>query len=120
MNPDEIVLAAIFFGSIVSIIFIITVGSIIKAWMRKGSSKNLSENQEFLDALREFKENMERRMANVEAIVSAEEYYKPSLKSGNQKKNVKPQSAIELEFEDESRREEQPNESSKLRNALNQ
>lgn len=120
MSPDEIIGMSIFFGSVVSVIFIVVVGSIIKTWLKKGSNKNLSENKEFLDALREFKENMERRMSNIEEIVSAEEYSQSSLKSGGEKKKLKSQSAIELELEDESRREKKAEETAKLRNMLNQ
>lgn len=119
MGPDEVVGMAIFFGSIVSIVFIIMVGSIIKTWMKKGSSKSLSENQEFLEALREFKENMERRMSNLEEIVSAEKPSYTSLNSGKEKKNA--QSAIELELENEPQTKSKSGEqNAKLRNMLNQ
>ena len=116
MSPDEIIGMSIFFGSIVAVIFIITVGSIVKAWLKKNSSKSLSENQEFLDALREFKENMERRMSNLEEIVSEERF--SSLSAKVEKKNT--QRAIELEFDDESREERKAEETAKLRNMLNQ
>lgn len=119
MSPDEVIGMAIFFGSIVSIVFIIMVGSLIKTWMKRGSAKSLSENQEFLEALREFKENMERRMSNLEEIVSAEKPSNTSLKSGKVKKNS--QSAIELELEDESGAKTNAGEQNvKLRNMLNQ
>lgn len=118
MSPDEVVGMAIFFGSVISIIFIITVGSIIKAWVKKDSSKSLTENREFLDALREFKENMESRMSSLEEIVSAEKHHSPSLKSGKKVKN--PQSTIKLELEDESPDERKPGEASTLRNMLTQ
>ncbi|MDX1641507.1 MAG: hypothetical protein R3220_07400 [Balneolaceae bacterium] len=117
MSPDEIIGMSIFFGSIVAVIFIITVGSIVKAWLKKNSSKSLSENQEFLDALREFKENMERRMSNLEEIVS-EERSASSISTKIEKKNT--QRAIELEFDDESREERKAEETAKLRNMLNQ
>ncbi len=119
MSPDEVIGMAIFFGSIVSIVFIIMVGSLIKTWMKRGSTKNLSENQEFLQALREFKENMERRMSNLEEIVSAEKPSYTSMKSGKKKKNT--QSAIELDFEDEPEVNATSKEqNTKLRNMLNQ
>ena len=119
MGPDEVVGIAIFFGSIVSIVFIIMIGSIIKTWMKKGSSKSLSENQEFLEALREFKENMERRMSNLEEIVSDERSSTVSLESGEKKRSS--QSAIELELEEESKVETKSGkENTKLRNMLNQ
>lgn len=116
MGPDELIAMSIFFGSIVAVIFIIVVGSIIKAWLKKGSTKNLSENQEFLNALREFKENMERRMSNLEEIVSNESPTSATLKSDKEKNS---QSAIEMEL-DESGRETKSRENTKLRNMLNQ
>ncbi|WP_234567641.1 hypothetical protein [Rhodohalobacter sp. 614A] len=115
MSPDELIGMSIFFGSIVAIIFIFVVGSIIKTWLNKGSTKNLSENKEFLDALREFKENMERRMSNLEEIVSDE---RSVTASGNQER--KSQRTIELEFEDEPQPEKKIEETAKLRNILNQ
>lgn len=119
MGPDEVIGAAIFFGSIVSIVFIIMVGSIIKTWMKRGSAEQLSENQEFLEALREFKENMERRMSNLEEIVLDEKSSSASKESG--KKKNQPQRAIELELEEDSQIETNSNEkNSKLRNMLKQ
>lgn len=110
----------IIFGSIVIMTFISVAGGIIHTWIKKGSSKNLSENKEFLDALREFKENMEMRMSNIEEIVSAEDCNQTSLKSGEEKKSEKSQSAIKLELEDESRSETKPGGNTKLQNMLNQ
>ncbi|MCG2590258.1 hypothetical protein [Rhodohalobacter sulfatireducens] len=119
MSPDEVVGIAIFFGSIVSIVFIIMVGSIIKTWMKRGSADKLSENQEFLEALREFKENMERRMSNLEEIVLDEKSPSASKESGKKKKQ--PQRAIELELEEDSQNEtNSKEENSKLRNMLKQ
>lgn len=119
MSPDEVVGMAIFFGSIVSIVFIVMIGSIIKTWLKRGSSKSLSENQEFLQALREFKENMERRMSNLEEIVSAGNPSHTSLKSGKKKKNS--QSTLELELDDEPQAKSNSIEqNTKLRNMLNQ
>lgn len=119
MSPDEVVGMAIFFGSIVSVIFILTVGSIIKAWVKKGSSENLSENREFLDALREFKENIDRRVTNLEKIVSADKNPSGSLKnSRSEQKNS--QSAIELEMDVENTRKEKTEETEKLRNMLSE
>lgn len=119
MESQEIIIVSIVFGSIVAVTFLSIVGSIIKAWIKKGSKNNLSENQEFLDALREFKESIERRVANLEAIAADEEPSRSSSKSGEEKKNV--QSAIELELDDgESSGKEESSDSSRLRNMLNQ
>jgi hypothetical protein len=118
MNED-VIIVSIVFGSIVSIVFLGIIGSIIKAWVKRGSSQNLSENREFLNALREFKENMERRVSNLEAIVTDEKPKSSSPEKLKEKKKGK-QSAIEIELEDESASEEKGKDSSKLRNMLNQ
>lgn len=116
MSPDEVIGMAIFFGSIVSIIFIIVVGSIIKAWMKKNSSKNLSENQEFLNALREFKENMERRMSNLEEIVIEQDTPTKAVESGPKNRS---QSAIQLELNEEVDTDNKSAKDTKLKNMLN-
>lgn len=118
MNED-VFIVAIVFGSIVSIVFLSIIGSIIKAWVKKGSSKNLSENQEFLSALREFKEKTDKRLSNLEAIVTDE---KPSSKKKSETKELPEKgqkSAIEIEIENDDKKESQK-ESGKLRNMLNQ
>lgn len=117
MSPDEIVAMSIVFGSIVSIFFIVAVGSVIKAWIRKGSKSDLSENKEFLNALREFKENMERRMSNLEAIVLEDENRSASLELDKNSKSS--QNVIELEMEEESGKDKQSRKSGKLENMLN-
>lgn len=118
MNED-VFIVAIVFGSIISIVFLGIVGSIIKAWVKKGSSKNLSENQEFLSALREFKEKTDRRLSNLEAIVTNE---KPTSKTKSDTKELsekEQKSAIEIEIENDDKKESSK-ESGKLRNMLNQ
>jgi hypothetical protein len=118
MNED-VFIVAIVFGSIVSIVFLGIIGSIIKAWVKKGSSKNLSENQEFLSALREFKEKTDKRLSNLEAIVTDE---KPASKEKSERKELpekEQKSAIEIEIENDDKKESSK-ESGKLRNMLNQ
>lgn len=118
MNED-VFIVAIVFGSIVSIVFLGIIGSIIKAWVKKGSSKNLSENQEFLSALREFKEKTDQRLSNLEAIVTDE---KPKSKTTSPKKELpetEKKSAIEIEIENDDKKESSK-QSGKLRNMLNQ
>lgn len=118
MNED-VFIVAIVFGSVVTIVFLGIIGSIIKAWVKKGSSKNLSENQEFLSALREFKEKTDRRLSNLEAIVTDE---KPASKEKTKQKELpekEEKSAIEIEIENEEKKES-AKDSGKLRNMLNQ
>ncbi|MCC5904849.1 MAG: hypothetical protein JJU13_01460 [Balneolaceae bacterium] len=115
---EETIIVAIVFGSVITIVFLGIVGSIIKAWVKKGSGKSLTENQEFLAALREFKEKTDRRLANLEAIVTDDK--KSSLKSRDKEQHRKEQkNAIEIEIETEAQKEEEQK-SSKLKNMLNQ
>ena len=117
MPGEEIAALAIIFGSVVG------VGSIIKTWINRGSKSNLSENQEFLSALREFKEKTDKRLSNLEAIVTDEEFEKPPVKRSQKTKELpekkEEKSAIEIEIENEKKKETEK-ESGKLRNMLNQ
>src|SRR5690625_1184419 len=67
-NP-EVIIVAIVFGSVFGIVFLGILSNIIKAWIKRDSPARLSENKEFLAALREFKENTDRRISNLEAII---------------------------------------------------
>jgi hypothetical protein len=119
MMGEEIVVVAIVFGSIVAIVFMGIIGSIIKAAIKRKSSGNITENREFLAALREFKENTDRRLQNLEAIVSGDE---PVPGKSSQKKKIPSErkSSIEIEIENESAKEEKTGQSGKLKNMLNQ
>lgn len=101
------------------IVIVTSVTKIITTSISKKEGKSLSENKEFLNALREFKENIDQRMENLEDVVHAERKRSASLKSGEGKK-TKMQSAIELELDDETPQEQKTGDSSKLRNMLNQ
>ncbi len=102
------------------IVMITSVTKIITTSISKKEGKSLSENKEFLNALREFKENIDQRVANLENAVHTERKHTTSLKPGEGKK-TKMQSAIELELDDEIPREQKTSsDSSKLRNMLNQ
>lgn len=114
---DEVFIVAIVFGSIITIVFLGILGSVLKAWAKRGS-QDITKNQEFLAALREFKEKTDRRLSNIEAII-ADEKPAPAQKKKEPAKIENQKSAIEIELEDEQTAEE-PNKSSKLRNMLNQ
>lgn len=101
------------------IVLISSVTKIITTSISKKEGKNLSENKEFLNALREFKENIDQRVGNLEDVIHSERKRSASLKSGEGKK-TKMQSAIELELDDETPQEQKSGDSSKLRNMLNQ
>ena len=116
--PEEAFILAIIFGGVISIVFLSVVGSIINNWIKRSSGKNLSENKEFLAALREFKENTDRRLTNLEAIVTDDSRVKAdSSRKITEKKEQK--SAIQIEMENESNKESEK-QNSKLKNMLNQ
>lgn len=117
MYGEDVAIVAIVFGSILAIVFMGIVGSIIKAAIkRKGG--DLSQNKEFLAALREFKEKTDRRLSNLEAIVAGDE--PPKIKPETKKENRKePKSAIEIEIEDKPDAEK-AGDKGRLKNMLNQ
>ncbi len=122
MNPEEIAIVAIVFGSIVTIVFLGIVGSIIKAWVKKDSGKNITENKEFLAALRDFKEKTDRRLSNLEAIVTDDEPVNTKRSTVSSKKEparLDQKRSIEIEIENEAGKEN-VKQDSKLRNMLNQ
>lgn len=118
MMGEEVAVVAIVFGSILTIVFLGIVGGIIKTWMKRGSnSEDITKNEEFLQALREFKEKTDRRLSNLEEIVTDEERDK---KKSRQTVEEKQQSdSIEIELNDETEESETSN-SGNLRNMLNQ
>jgi hypothetical protein len=70
---EEVYIVAIVFGSIVTIVTLGIVGSIIKSWVKNRPGSNLADNEEFLEALRQFKQKTDRRLSNLEAIVIDDE-----------------------------------------------
>jgi hypothetical protein len=122
MDPETIAIVAIVFGSMVTIVFLGIVGSIIKAWVKRGSGNDITQNQEFLTALREFKEKTDRRLANLEAIITDEKPYKAMSNTGAEKTDpprLEKKSHIEIEIENEAEKEN-VKQGSKLRKMLNQ
>ncbi|MDZ7754888.1 hypothetical protein [Rhodohalobacter sp.] len=117
---EEVVILSIIFGSVISIVFIATLGSIIKAAIKRKSSGSVADNKEFLAALREFKEKTDRRLQNLEAIVSGDDPL-PSKSNNKEEKKAERKSAIEIEIDDEKKNEnENRTDSGKLKNMLNQ
>lgn len=114
---EEVFIVAIVFGTVLSIVFLGIIGSIIKAWIKRGSGKNITENQEFLAALREFKEKTDRRLQNLEAIVTDDDPKKvPAAQKNPETKRRK--SSLEIEIDDETENEP-AKDGSKLKNMLN-
>ncbi|HMB41946.1 MAG TPA: hypothetical protein VKM37_08175 [Balneolaceae bacterium] len=121
MDPQAIAVLSIIFGSVVSIVFIAVVGGIIKTWVKNKSGTNLSENEEFLSALREFKEKTDRRLSNLETIVT-EEREPVFLSEKSEEKSSekeKQNDHLEIELDDEPESETKKG-SGKLKNMLNQ
>lgn len=122
MMGEEVAIVAIIFGSILSIVFLGIVGSIIKTWIKnKSGPDDITKNKEFLSALRDFKEKTERRISNLEAIVSEERQIESNKKRERKSDNKRTEHAraVEIEMDDESRSEESKS-SGNLRNMLNQ
>jgi hypothetical protein len=115
---EDFIIVAIVFGSIITIVFLGILGSIIKTALKRKSG-NLSENKEFLAALREFKEKTDRRLSNLEEIVSEEKPGRSASSKKAEARNPEQKSSIEIEIEHHRESEEQK-ESGKLRNMLNQ
>ena len=90
--------------------------------MKRGSGTSLAENQEFLSALREFKERTDKRLSNLEAIVAEEHPSKAPEKASRKKISDKKEqkSAIEIEIEENEEMKESEKQSGNLRNMLNQ
>lgn len=124
MPGEEIIIVAIVFGSVVTIVFLGIIGSIINSWVKRKSGKDITENKEFLAALREFKEKTDRRLSNLEAIIADEEPAKSKIESGSLEKDSKKKeqkSAIQIEIENEAESTDEDSvKSSKLKNMLNQ
>lgn len=118
MGPEEVTFFAIIFGSAIVITFLGVVGSIIKTAINRKSG-NLSENKEFLMALREFKEKTDRRLSNLEAIVT-DENPASERKSVKTAKKKEPKNSIEIEIEDREESDSEGRQSGKLKNMLNQ
>lgn len=117
MMGEEVAIVAIVFGSVLTIVFLGIVGSIINNVVKRKSKGNLSENKEFLAALREFKEKTESRLSNLESIVTDDA---PQQTRKNKTSSIKEQNrSIDIELNHDSEKEENSN-SGNLRNMLNQ
>lgn len=118
MQNQEVIIVAIVFGSVFGIVFLALLSNIIKAWIKRKSPARLSENKEFLAALREFKENTDRRISNLEAIIADEERRTARQQEEINRSN---ESQISLDIElDNLTEEEKSAEKRNLRNMLNQ
>lgn len=119
MYGEDVAIVAIVFGSVLAIVFMGTLGSVIKTWLKRKSGDNLSENTEFLTALREFKEKTDRRLSNLEAIVTDEHPKRERAKPKDTATKTRQGSSIEIEIDEEALDEENK-EKGRLKNMLNQ
>lgn len=129
---QEVFIVAIVFGSIFGIVCLAILSSVINTWIKNRGSGSIVNDEEFLAALREFKYKTDRRLANLEAIVTEEKpeafaKNKKALEESGKKKekslNEKKQSSvieIEEKEEDESSKEGNKNKGGNLRNMLKQ
>lgn len=99
------------------IVAITTIGGVIKTSIKNKSGKNLSDNKEFLSALAEFKENMERRVANLEAIAADDTLSDNSSKKRSEAK-AGGKNTVEIEMDD-PHHESKTEANTRLRNMLN-
>src|SRR5690625_2168126 len=118
MANSEVIIVAIVFGSVFGIVFLGILSNIIKAWIKRSSPEKLSENKEFLAALREFKENTDRRISNLEAIIADEEW-RTTGRQGKMNSSEERSVSLDIELENQTA-EEKPAENSYHRNVLNQ
>jgi hypothetical protein len=119
---EEFMIVAIVFGSVITIVFLGIMGGLIKTWIKsKNDSGDVSKNKEFLSALRDFKEKTERRIANLEEIVTEERQLvsKPKAQQKSRTNKKEHSRAVEIEMDDESKSDESKS-SGNLRNMLNQ
>lgn len=117
MQEEEFILGlvAIVFGIGLTGFFLHNVFSLVKAWInRKGSSSSGDINPQFFKALGEFKKTTERRITNLEAIVSEIEEEKILIPESSDSLGE-----ISIE-ENEVRSEPKKEDKSNLRNMLNE
>lgn len=119
MYGEDVAIVAIVFGSALAIVFMGILGSVINNWLKSKSGTNLYENEEFLTALREFKEKTERRLNNLETIVTDESPKREHSKTKNTATKTTKNSSIEIEIDEEALHEENK-EKGQLKNMLNQ
>lgn len=109
----QIAVIAIVFGSAVAVAFLITIGTIIKSWINRKSGRDLTNNEDFLEALRQFKQKTDRRLSNLEAIVIDDT---EPIRKKEQIKSSADHSSIE--FEEKNEEEKSKNSGGNLKNML--
>lgn len=122
MSDQEFQLAviAIVFGSAVAISVFIVIGMLINSFIKRKSKTDLTENEEFMEALRQFKSKTDRRLSNLEAIIETDDIDK--LKTSGPKSiqdDSKPASQKSIEFEPDEEKGNKDNQASSGGNLKN-
>lgn len=109
----QIAVIAIVFGSAVAVAFLITVGMIINSWIKRKSGNDLTDNDEFIEALRQFKQKTDRRLSNLETIVI------DKSEPGKPKKEIKSSAdRSKIEIDEKNEEDKQKNSGGNLKNML--
>lgn len=82
---EEVYIVAIVFGSVVTIVTLGIVGSIIKAWVRNRNNGSIVNDENFLEALREFKEKTDQRLSKLESQQSGQRKVEEKKAEHNEK-----------------------------------
>lgn len=64
---EEVYIVAIVFGSVVTIVTLSIIGGIVKTWVKNRNNPSIVNDENFLEALREFKEKTDRRLSKLES-----------------------------------------------------
>ncbi|MEX0769134.1 MAG: hypothetical protein WD035_00265 [Balneolaceae bacterium] len=82
---EEVYIVAIVFGSVVTIVTLGIVGGIIKAWVRNRNNGSITNDENFLEALREFKEKTDHRLSKLESQQSSQRKVEEKKSERNEK-----------------------------------
>lgn len=66
---EEVFIVAIVFGSITAIVFLGIMSSLVHTWVKNRGNRSIKEDDEFLDALREFKKKTDHRLTALESEI---------------------------------------------------
>lgn len=117
MGPPEFIVAIVF-GSILGMYLIGKIFGLIKYWIENKNDQNnrLANDEDFLEALREFKLKTDLRLSNIEAVLVADEASNEELKTTSKNKSIQ----IDQDSATWKKEEKQDRSSgSKLKNMLN-
>lgn len=118
MNED-VIIVAIVFGSILGMIAIPMLINLAKKWIDRNNSSIPEEQFDRLaKAFMQHKKDTERRLQNLEVIISEGDPEKSSDTQSNSKQVEAPKQNIEIEDQEAEEKETQSGDSNNLRNML--